>query len=193
LLQTQLFDLQDKYPRSITEGRCHRFKNYFINTYVEGYFLKIMWNHFETIEVRTNNNVEGDNLKMKCYCGAANPNMDKAVKLLKTFETTKEATYKNAKKSTAKLSYKRPEDRDTKFKQLKDLLKVGTISLEVYINKILDIHKFEPKKKYVEELVDTDESDSTSVDEDTDDEESESHHTDGEEDDEEIVTNEILS
>jgi hypothetical protein len=103
------------------------------------------------------------------------------------------------KKSTAKPPYKRPEDRDTKFKQLKDLLKDGTISLEVYINKILDIHKFEPKKKYVEELVDTDESDATSVDEDTDDEESEeeeeyeSHHTDGEEDDEEIVTNEILS
>jgi len=136
---------------------------------------------------------------MKCYCGAANPNMDKVVKLLKTFETTAEATYKNAKKSTAKPPYKRPEDRDTKFKQLKDLLKDGTISLEVYINKILDIHKFEPKKKYVEELVDTDESDATSVDEDTDDEESEeeeeyeSHHTDGEEDDEEIVTNEILS
>jgi len=137
---------------------------------------------------------------MKCYCGAANLNMDKAVKLLKTFETTAEATYKNAKKSTAKPPYKRPEDRDrdTKFKQLKDLLKDGTISLEVYINKILDVHKFEPKKKYVEELVDTDESDATSVDEDTDDEESEeeeyeSHHTDGEEDDEEIVTNEILS
>ncbi len=47
-----------------------------------------------------------------------------------------------------------------------------------------------PKKKYVEELVDTDESDATSVNEDTNDEESEeeyeSHHTDG-------VTNEILS
>ena len=133
---------------------------------------------------------------MKPYCGAANPNMDKAVKLLKTFETTAEATYKNAQKSTAKPPYKKPEnrDRDTKFKQLKDLLKDGTISLEIYINKILDIHKFEPKKKYVEELVDTDESDATSVDEDTDDEESEEeHHTDGEEDDEEIVTNEILS
>ena len=39
----------------------------------------------------------------------------------------------------------------------------GTISLEVYINKILDIHKFEPKKKYVKELVHTDESDATYV------------------------------
>jgi hypothetical protein len=49
----------------------------------------------------------------------------------------------------------------------------------LFINKILDIHKFE-LKKYVEELVDIDESDATSVDEDTDDEESEeeyeSHH-----------------
>ncbi len=34
------------------------------------------------------------------------------------------------------------------------------------------MNKFEPKKKYVEELVDTDESDAKSVDEDTDDEES---------------------
>jgi len=41
--------------------------------------------YFETVEVRTNNNVEGDNLKMKCYCGAANLNMDKAVKVIKNF------------------------------------------------------------------------------------------------------------
>ena len=33
----------------------------------------------------------------------------------------------------------------------------------IAIKKILDIHKFEPKKKYVEELVDTDESYATSV------------------------------
>jgi len=51
----------------------------------------------------------------------------------------------------------------------------------VYINKILGIHKFEPKKKYIEELVDTDESDATSVDE-------EKNHTESEEDDDEVVT-----
>ena len=38
------------------------------------------------------------------------------------------------------------------------ILNEGTITLEVYINKMLDIHKFEPKKKYLEELVDTDQS-----------------------------------
>jgi hypothetical protein len=57
------------------------------------------------------------------------------------------------------------------------------------------LNKFEPKKKYVEELVDTDESDAKSVDEDTDDEESEGEderHTDGEEDDEKVVTDEIM-
>ncbi len=51
----------------------------------------------------------------------------------------------------------------------------------MYINKILGIHKFEPKKKYIEELVDTDESDATSVDE-------EKNHTESEEDDDEVVT-----
>ena len=58
----------------------------------------------------------------------------------------------------------------------------------MYINKILEIHKFEPNKKHLEELVGTDESDATSVDEDTDDKEDEEvgiveedeHHTEGE-------------
>ena len=36
----------------------------FLNTYVEGYFPKIMWTHFETVISRTNNNVEGDNFKI---------------------------------------------------------------------------------------------------------------------------------
>lgn len=120
-----------------------------------------MWNHYETLESeRTNNFVESFNNAMKHYCGAANPNIYKAVKLLKTYEITAEATYKNAKKSTAKAPYKKPEDRerDVKLKQLRDFLNEGTITLEVYITKILNIHKFEPKKKYIEELEETDES-----------------------------------
>ena len=40
-----------------------------------------MWNHFETVETRTNNNVEGDNFKMKCHCAAKSPN-----KFTKLFE-----------------------------------------------------------------------------------------------------------
>jgi len=66
------------------------------------------------------------------------------------------------------------------------------ITLEVHITKILNIHKFEPKKKYIEELEDTD---ATSIDEDTDEEEDDEHHTEDEEDDEEesaIKNDEIL-
>jgi hypothetical protein len=44
------------------------------------------------------------------------------------------------------------------------------------------IYQFEPKKKYVKELVDTDESDATSVNEES--EKENEHHTEGEEDDE---------
>ena len=48
----------------------------------------------------------------------------------------------------------------------------------------MKIHKFEPKKKYIEELEDTDESDAKSVDEDTDEEEDDEHHTEDEDDEE---------
>jgi FtsZ-interacting cell division protein ZipA len=46
------------------------------------------------------------------------------------------------------------------FKQLKDLLNDGSINLKVYIDRIVDLYRFEPKKKYIEELEDTDDSDS---------------------------------
>jgi hypothetical protein len=44
--------------------------------------------------------------------------------------------------------------------QLKDLLNDGSITLKVYIDRIVDLYRFEPKKKYIEELEDTDDSDS---------------------------------
>ena len=76
------------------------------------------------------------------------------------------------------------------MKQLRDFLNEGIITLEVYITKILNIYKFEPKKKYIEELEDTGESDATSIAEDTDEEDDE-HHTEDEEDDA-IKNDEIL-
>ena len=99
---------------------------------------------------------------MKLFCGAANPNVDKAVRLLQQYETTSSDKYNNAKKSTAKPPYKRPDQqkRDANFKQLKYLLNDGSITLKAYIDRIVDLYRFEPKKKYVEELEDTDDSDS---------------------------------
>jgi hypothetical protein len=42
------------------------------------------------------------NTKMKYHYGAANPNIDKAVKLSKTYKTTAEAILKNVEISTSR-------------------------------------------------------------------------------------------
>jgi hypothetical protein len=42
------------------------------------------------------------NTKMKYHYGAANPNIDKAVKLSKTYKTTAEAILKNVERSTSR-------------------------------------------------------------------------------------------
>ena len=43
----------------------------------KGSFPISMWNHFDNEGERTNNRVEGDNLRMKKFCGASKPNIDK--------------------------------------------------------------------------------------------------------------------
>ena len=76
-----------------------------------------MWNHFDNEEERTQNRVEGDNNKMRLFCGAAKPNIGKAVKLLQQYETTATDKYKNATKRYAKKPYATPEIqvREAKF------------------------------------------------------------------------------
>ena len=49
-----------------------------------------------------------------------------------------------------------------KRKRAKDYIRIG-ISLADYYKQILDLFKFEPKKKYSEELEDTGESNATSI------------------------------
>ena len=71
----------------------------------------------------------------------------------------------NAKKSSAKAQPRRGDDaiRDANFRQARCFHLDGTISFADYYKQILDIFKFEPKKKYVEELEDLSESDVTSI------------------------------
>jgi hypothetical protein len=56
-----------------------------------------MWNHWDNHDERTNNRVEGDNNKMKNFCGAADPNIDKAAGLLQMYELDARDKYLNAK------------------------------------------------------------------------------------------------
>ena len=83
-----------------TKGK--EFITYFRNTYLgttlaPARFPMEMWNHYDNHDERTNNRVEGDNNKMKNYCGAASPQIDKAVELLRTYEITARDKYNNAK------------------------------------------------------------------------------------------------
>ena len=129
-----------------------------------------MWNHFDNHDGRTNNRVEGDNTKMKNFCGASDPKMDKAVGLLQNYETTAHDKYQNAKKENARAPAQKPQDveRETKFRQLRKWYRDGKITFAHYHEEILELHQFEPKKKYVEELEDTDESDPPSISDDSD-------------------------
>jgi hypothetical protein len=97
---------------------------------VDSQYPKMMWNHFDTQFERTNNKVEGDNNKMKLFCGAANPCIDKAIGLLQTYEAISADKYFNAKKSCAKPPYQRPDQlaRDANLKQIKEMLNDGHIT-----------------------------------------------------------------
>ncbi len=80
-------DIALKYE-NIGLNKADRFWQYFIKTFFEDSFPLSMWNQFDNENERTNNRVEGDNLKMKKFCGASNPNIDKAVRLLQQYEAT---------------------------------------------------------------------------------------------------------
>ena len=146
----------------IGEQKGKDFLKYFVKNYFDGEFPVVMWNHFDTVGDRTNNRVEGDNTKMKSYCGAADPKIHKACHLLRLYESTAFDKYYNAKKPNSKQARVRLEDRlkEERFKEMKALLSNGDIEFEVYFRRIIEIFEFVPKKKYSEELVETDFSES---------------------------------
>ena len=158
-LQNEMFVLSKKKEIGKKE-------NYFLNYVVEGSsfegsFPLNLWNHFSTRDERTNNRVEGDNGKMKLACWAAKPNIKKAVELLKQFELGAQIKYANAKTPSARTPPQAPDiiKREAEFRKLRELYQANKVTLKVYTDEIRDIHRFEPKRTYVEELVDTDESD----------------------------------
>jgi hypothetical protein len=95
-------ELRHVVSRSLSiRSRGRDFLTYFENAYLKEScrFPKEMWNHFDNHHERTNNRVEGDNNRMKLFCGAAEPKIDKAVTLLQQYESTASDKYENAKKA----------------------------------------------------------------------------------------------
>ena len=78
---------------SLVDFLCY-FKHNYINS--NGIFPIPSWNQFENLGKLTNNDVEGDNGKMKCYCGAAKPCINKAVELLQQYDKTSQVKHENA-------------------------------------------------------------------------------------------------
>ena len=95
-----------------------------------------MWNHWDNPDERTNNRIEGDNLKIKNFCGAANPQIEKAMGLLHQYERNARDKYLNAKKSTARAPSQRPETaiREANFRQARRFHRDGIRTLQDYIN-----------------------------------------------------------
>ena len=91
-----LFQIQRNVTELCLEAqqKLPSFIEYFSSTYMESNVFPIsVWNHFKTEDERTNNRLEGDNFGMNDCCGAAHPDMDKAVKLLQLYESKAEDKY----------------------------------------------------------------------------------------------------
>ncbi len=113
-----------------------RFAEYVLDNYFEGAFPQELWNHFDTVGERTINRVEGDNNRMKKFCGSANPDIGKAVDLLRLHEQTAALKFKNAMKANAKAPPQQTYDhqKDIEFRQMRSLFREGKINLK----KLLD-------------------------------------------------------
>jgi hypothetical protein len=71
-----------------------KFMDYFVGTYFEGVFDLAMWNHFDTNDTpRTNNNLEGYNLKLNTHLSIAKPDIFKVVAKFKAEEVDSSLKY----------------------------------------------------------------------------------------------------
>ena len=93
------------------------------------------WNHFSTEDPRTNNNVEGYNNKLKCFVGAASPNIFKMVEIFKNEESTADKAFRKAVPQDISIKPSNPPPRknhyaykDVELKLIKDLYNEKQIS-----------------------------------------------------------------
>ena len=155
-------------------AKINQFVHYFDETYLSSSIFPIqLWNHFETAGPRTNNHVEGYNNKLKCFVGAAKPNIYKIVNIFKNEETNSDKKFRNA--TTIPPSKPPPRDnysaeKDTKLKIYKDLLSNKDISLDVNWLNISSLYEFKKKEKNSDNDATLSSDESDTEEETTDDE-----------------------
>ncbi len=110
-----------------------------------------MWNHFSTKYERTNNRVEADNGAIKSNCGVANPDINKAVGLLREYQIRSSIMYKNTSKSNAIKYNSRIEDhdRDRDFRRAREQYRKGVQSNSTFqiFSKFFDLSQNESTSK----------------------------------------------
>ncbi len=138
-----------------------KFLKYFEKTYMSDTFPIDTWNHFENKDDRTNNRVESYNLSMKKFVSAAHPDIHKAVKALKGFETTATANFNLAKMPDArqKLSRRQWHDRENALLTYKDQYIRGKFKngLNDYLEEIVNMFLFDLPTKKAKLIEDSDE------------------------------------
>ena len=94
-----------------------------------------MWNHYETVGPRSNNHVEGYNLKLNRYVSTVHPNVLNLIQDLRDLESFFAINYIQRKNGCLSKSFRRALDikRDDILFNLKTLLFYNSISLKDYL------------------------------------------------------------
>ena len=110
-------------------ARVDEFLDFFNNTYFEGKFPIQLWNHYDTIRPRTNNHLEGYNLKIKKTVAVAHPDIFKAITILQNEEVIASINYHKEKLGDKiPLRRKKEIEKDGKIITLKTMLEDGEIT-----------------------------------------------------------------
>ena len=126
-----------------------KFTTYIYNNYasITTGFKTSMWNH-STVGPRTNNNVEGYNLRLKKFFNCASPD------IFKTIEKFREEEVNTMLKHTTMVKdpkYKPPQPKqyyaikESNFLLLKDLYSSNQLTLDVYYTRVLQTYEFQPR------------------------------------------------
>ncbi|CAF0710880.1 unnamed protein product [Brachionus calyciflorus] len=119
-----------------------------------------LWNHYDTVGPRTNNNLEGLNNKLKTHVSS----IYKSIELFQTQETNAFVKYRHALENKPAQPRKKLDiGKDNELRIYKKMLEEKNIDIEVYIKYILPLFSFNKKKSDS-----NDEKDSDSEDEDED-------------------------
>ncbi|CAF0785946.1 unnamed protein product [Brachionus calyciflorus] len=147
------------------------FMTYFVNTYFEKNFDIEIWNHFDTNNTpRTNNNLEGYNLKLNIHLTVAKPDIFKVINKFKVEEVDAGLKYHRA------LKHEKPPLRnklyiinDAILLNQKQMLRDKEISIDTYVKYAIQTFDFSKlEKKLKENFIDDDDDDDDESESDRD-------------------------